>query len=401
MTALHLCLTHMRHRGTGGTERVLNQTSAALVERGHRVTILCRSHEDPPAPGVEFVVLKSPAFGAGARLWAFARAVERHLASHRSDYDLVYGLGRTWSQDVLRLGAGLHATYMEQAHRATRTRGERLLGLGARKQRLAARVEKRQFASGTDALVLCNSELVRGDLLRRYPVDPDRVRVIHNAANTDRFHPRHRMEGGAQLRKEIGIEPETPVVLFLGTGYARKGLEEVLAVFPRLLEQRPDARLLVVGYDSDRPRYEAKARVAGFADRAHFLGGRRDPEVCFGAGDVYVLPTRNDPFANSTVEALASGLPVITTRTNGGCERVEEGRSGSVIDFGDRDALGRALVHWLDPAHLEPGRKEARRAAEAWSARTAMDATCRLLEEEAARLASIATPAPQSTRTPR
>lgn len=388
MSPLHLCLTHMRHRGTGGTERVLNQTAAALVGRGHRVTILCRSHEDVPAPGVEFVVLKSPALGAGARLWAFARAVERHLASHRGAYDLVYGLGRTWTQDVLRLGGGLHATYMELAHRATRTPGQRLLGLGARKQRLAARVEKRQFAEGSSSLVICNSERVRGDLLGRYPVDPDRVRVIHNAADVDRFHPRHRGEGGAQLRRDLGIEPDAPVVLFLGTGYARKGLGELLSVFPGVLGQRPETRLLVVGYDSDRPRYEALARAEGFGDRAHFLGGRRDPEVCFGAGDVYVLPTRNDPFANSTVEALASGLPVITTRTNGGCERIEEGRSGSVVDFGDRDALAAALGHWLMPEHLEPGRREARRAAETWTATAAMEATCTLLEKEAARLAS-------------
>lgn len=382
---MRVALVHMRHAKSGGTERYLDRISGFLADRGHDVTIVCRSHAEPSRAGVRFAVLHPLAVGAAWRSWSFARAVERHVAS--ADYDVVYGLGRTWSQDVLRLGGGLQRTYLELAHDATRTPVERALGLGKLKQAVALRLEERALGpprngtaggsgsaaeprgAGARTRVIVNSEMVRRDVLARYALDPARVVTIHNGVDLERFHPRLRAAGaaGAALRAELGLARDDLAVLFLGTGYARKGLDIVLAAFPALAAAEPRASLVVCGFDSDRPRHEARAAELGIADRARFLGGRLDPEAVYAACDLYVLPTRYDPFANATLEALACGLPVITSASNGGAELLTPGVEGAVVDVtaaGAEAALERALLAWSRDGRARAAAGAARALAE-------------------------------------
>jgi UDP-glucose:(heptosyl)LPS alpha-1,3-glucosyltransferase len=342
---MRLALVHLRHAGTGGTERYLDQVAAYMAERGHAVTIVCRRHETAPHPGVRFVVLRPLALGAAWRMWSFAAAVERHVRD--AAYDLVFGLGKTWSHDVIRLGGGCHQTYLELAHAATLGPWERRIAGGRLKHRLALAIERRALAPGRFVRVVTNSDLVKRDVMARHGVAADRIDVIYNGVDLERFHPRQRAGAGARLRAACGFAAENVVLLFLGTGYGRKGLGALLEAFPQLLRERPNARLLVVGYDSGAGRFEQRARELGVAAATRFLGGRRDAEACYGAADLYVLPTRYDPFANSTLEALASGLPVITTSTNGASELLEEGEHGSVLrDAGNVQDLLRSLRFW-------------------------------------------------------
>lgn len=378
---MRIALIHMRHAPSGGTERYLNLLSAHLADAGHEPVIVCRSHAEPHHAGVRFVRLRPFSLGAAARLWKFAEAVEAHVA--RTPYDLVFGLGKTWSHDVIRMGGGCQETYLETAHEATRTRLDRLLNKGARKGRLGLEIERRALAPGAYRTVITNSELVRRDAMARHAIPSDRIRVIHNGCDTQLFHPRLRRGAGAELRRSLGWGADEEVLLFLGTGYGRKGLDLVLEAAARLAPTRPGLRLLVVGYDSARPAWEARAAKLGLARRAAFLGGRSDPEACFGAADVYALPTRYDPFANSTVEAMACGLPTITTRTNGGCELIEEGLEGSVLsETPTAEELAERVAYWIE--HRERGAAAARRRALANRAEDKLEETRELLEELAA-----------------
>ncbi|MFT7487581.1 MAG: UDP-glucose:(heptosyl)LPS alpha-1,3-glucosyltransferase, partial [Candidatus Paceibacteria bacterium] len=315
---MKIALVHMRHAASGGTERYLNLLSSHLAEAGHEPIIVCRSHGEPQHPAVQFVRLRPFSIGAAARMWNFARAVEKHV--NEVPYDVVFGLGKTWSQDIIRMGGGCHQTYLDLAHEATRSPVERILRKGARKQRLALEIERRAFLPGAYQQVITNSRLTREDAMQRHGIPADKIHVIHNGTDTERFHPSLRAGIGLELRRSLGWKGAEEVLLFLGTGYGRKGLDHVLAGTAQLAKSRPLLRLLVVGYDSSRAQWEARAEQLGVADRCQFLGGRSDPEACYGAADVYILPTRYDPFANSTIEALACGLPTITTASNGGSE---------------------------------------------------------------------------------
>ena len=325
-------------------------------------------------------MLRPPSLGGAWRTWAFARAVERHVAS--AAYDVVFSLGRTWTHDVIRLGGGCHSTYLELNRNggARRRRG----WLDRLRDRVVLDIERRGLAPGAYAAVVTNSRMVKKDVMQRHAVPEDRVTVIYNGVDLQRFHPERRRQG-AVLRRDCGFADGDLVVLFLGTGYSRKGLAPLLEVFPAFLRVCPRARLLVVGYDSQRRHFERQAERNGIAAAVRFLGGRRDAEACFGASDIYALPTRYDPFANSTLEALACGLPVVTTSANGASELIDPGRHGSVIAApAAAEALYRELVFWSDAERRSGAARESRLLAERFpQGRTAADSAA-LLEAVAA-----------------
>jgi UDP-glucose:(heptosyl)LPS alpha-1,3-glucosyltransferase len=144
----------------------------------------------------------------------------------------------------------------------------------------------------------------------------------------------------------------------VGSGFERKGLATAIEALPRL----GDARLIVIGR-GDEARYRALAERLGVGDRVRWLGLRRDVERWYAAADVLVLPARYEPFGNVHLEALASGLSVVTTSAAGGSEIVEEGKTGAVVPPDAPMALAQAVakLRAMDPV----GRAEAaRRAAE-------------------------------------
>ncbi len=340
---MKVALVHLRHSQTGGTERHLNQIAAHLAERGDEVTIVCRSHEEAPHPGVRFDVLRSPAPGATWRMWQFAGDVERHVMA--SSYDVVYALGRTWTHDAIRLGGGCHRTYLELAHAATQAPWERWTGRGWLKQRVALALEARGLAPGAYQRVVVNSEMVKRDVIARHGVPDAMIDVIYNGVDLERFHPERYRAAAVALRQSCGFAPDDFVILFLGSGYGRKGLGQLLQAFATMCRRVERARLMVVGYDSAQAFYEAQAVQLGITAKTRFRGGRRDAEVCYAAADLYVLPSLYDPFANSTLEALAAGVPVITTRANGGHEILTHREDGSVVSH---DGLVEELRFWSD-----------------------------------------------------
>ena len=375
----------MRHARSGGTERYLDQLAAFLAGAGHEVTILCRRHVEAPHPLVRFEVLRPIAVGGAWRMWSFALAVEEFVSARRGDFDLVVGLGKTWSHDVMRLGGGVQRTYLELAHRATREGPEKLIARFDLKQRFACAIEERALRPGAARKWICNSAMVRRDVLARFALPEADVVVVHNGVDPERFHPRLRASEGAELRRALGLLPDELVVLFLGTGYGRKGLRRALEGFALAQRAGARARLLVVGYDSALERYRSLAGELGVAERCLFLGGRGDAPACFAASDLYVLPTLYDPFANSTLEALASGLPVLTSDTNGAAELLTPGREGEVSAQGETDAqFAERLARWLDRERVEAARPHARALAEANSDALAMRRTWSVLEQAAA-----------------
>ena len=376
---LDIAITHMRHAMTGGVERYLNYIASYLADLGHNVTIICRSHKEKPHPKVSFVVLRPLAFGSAHRIKTFADAVEKHLKSHR--YDIVYGLGRTYSQDVMRLSGGSHLTYLEKSHYLTHNRFLDYLSLSFLRHKVKIDIERKALTSHLPRKVICNSNMVKQDIMKRYGVPEERLVVIHNGTDIDRFNADNHREKVEELCKQLSLAETERVCLFLGTGYKRKGLDLVMKAFSKYLRRNPECKLLVAGYDSDIAEFKDLATKLSISDSTIFLGGRRDPEVLFAASDLYLLPTRYDPFANSTVEALASGLPVITSENNGGCELIAQNSNGSVIKLSGNEvnALFEAIVYWMEDETLARGSIEARKVAEQNEVNGKLKVTAQLL----------------------
>lgn len=328
---MKIALIHMRHAASGGTERFLNELSRYLAERGEDVTIICRSHVAPSHPAIRFVRLRPFSLGKAHRIWRFAQAVERHV--NAADYDLVYALGKTWTHDMLRIGGGTTHHHLASMQR-------RRLRF---KDKIAMRIEARAMAPGAYYHVVSNSWQSDSEIAEAYEVPAARRSVIHNFVDTRRFDRQRLGTEVDALGRQLGLDNNTPVLLFLGTGYRRKGLEPTLEAFARL---EVEATLLVVGRDSQQAEYEAHARHLGIAEKCHFLGEQSAPERYFALADCYVLPARYEPFGFTVLEALACGTPVITTQSCGAKEVVTP-EVATVIDGADDvAALSEAMAHW-------------------------------------------------------
>ncbi len=354
---LDVALVYPRHAADGGVERNLDQLAGHLCRRGHAVRILCRRHGEPPHPALRFARIRTRGLNPAARRRSFAAGVAARLA--REPADVVYDFGRSWSGDAIRMGSGCHATYLERMGHAP-----------SRKDRIELELERRALDPARVRAVVTNSAMVRRDVIDRYGLAPHLVRVIANGVDLQRFDRERHAEPARALRTGLGWSREARVALFLGTGFARKGLPTAL----RALAGADDTRLhlLVVGGDRHLADYRALADELGVGTRCAFLGLRRDVETCYAASDCFILPTRYDPFANSTLEALAMQLPVITSTDNGGSEVLDPACGSVIADPDDIPAWSTALARWLSDSTRVDARPTCRAVAEANRAELAL-----------------------------
>lgn len=181
-------------------------------------------------------------------------------------------------------------------------------------------------------------------------VPPERVRVVGNGVDLERFQPGDRVAARSALR----LPQAARVLVSVGGLCERKGFHRVIACLPALLAQGSDIHLLVVGGPSPEgdwtERLQVQVRELGLADRVHFTGPLppQDLPQVLSAADVFVLATRNEGWANVFLEAMAIGLPVVTTDVGGNAEVVCGPELGRVVPFGDEAALTSALQEALD-----------------------------------------------------
>ena len=204
--------------------------------------------------------------------------------------------------------------------------------------------------------ISANSERTGNDLVRFYGADPAKIKVIYNGVDAERFSPANARHRG-EVRRRYGIPEDALVVLFVGE-YRRKGLATVVRAVGHLDD--PRVHLLAVGR-GDAEHYRILAAQAGIGGRATFAGPTRDVERVFGAADLFAFPTYYEPFGMVITEAMASGLPVITPRSAGASEMIEDGVSGLLLDRpGDPEELGGKIRSLLSG---EAGRREMGRRA--------------------------------------
>jgi glycosyltransferase involved in cell wall biosynthesis len=212
-------------------------------------------------------------------------------------------------------------------------------------------------------VVVAVSNLHRDDLVREAHVPPDRIHVVHNGVDTSEFTPPVSEAERAMLREALGLPAAARLLLFAGDlRTPRKGLDTILRALPAL---PGDVRLIVAG-DARRSPFPAVARDAGLADRVQFIGFRRDLAAVMRACDIFVLPTHFDTFGLPILEAMACGLPPITTVLAGASEVITSGVDGLVIDDPDDAQAVAASVSELldDPARHRAMSVAARATAE-------------------------------------
>lgn len=286
------------------------------------------------------------------RLAEFLRNAERFLRD--SAYDVVHAIAPLPNADVYQPRGGSVRETIEQNIALRDTAAgraiKRLTVAMNAKQRMLLRLERGICRDGGPTIAAV-SQYVAEQFARHYGLRPPRVRVVFNGVTWRETNDAQRAEDRARVRRDLQVGSQAPLMLCVAHNFKLKGVSrliEALAILKRA--GRGDVIAAVVGRDDARP-YEAQARRLGVAEQVRFAGAVADITPFLNAADGCVHPTSYDPCSRIVLEALANGIPVVSTRQNGASEVVDEGRTGFVLDsYRDIDAMADRIRRIADGA---------------------------------------------------
>ena len=366
---MKIALVRARYNPFGGAERFAARAMRALAADAAHATdiaVLARRWQDVEAtdvaPAVRLVRCDPFYLGSVWRDASFAAAVRRRLEAER--FDLVQSHERIVGLPIYRAGDGVHAAWLERRARAAGLSTRLAIAFNPH-HRYLMRVERAMFEHAGVRVVICNSEMVRGEIAERFAIDRDKLVLIRNGVDLERFDPSARDLHRDPMRARLRIDDDAIVFAMVGSGFERKGVSLAL----QALRACPRAALVVVGDDKHRRRYEAEARSLGIASRVRFVGSVADPLPYHAMADCLLAPALYDPFPNAAMEALACGVPVIASDACGVAELLTDGIDGWVVGSGRVDALRVAMQAAIerDAPRSIAMRQAARRAAEPYS----------------------------------
>ena len=365
----------------GGAERYLVDLSHRLALEGHEVHVFARRWEEDSST-LQYHRIKTIPFPKSVCLLSFARQATRKMKAGR--FDLTFGVGNTLEVDVLQPHGGVHWAWFWRSLRAYDRpwlRAFRFLGrVLSMKQWVSGWIENSPYRREKLSRIIAISDMVKQDMISWYGIPSDRITVVYNGVDTNRFHPQNRKDRTA-IRKRHGIGEEI-VLLFVSNNFQMKGLGHLMRALSSLKRRgSPAFKLLVLGRDRQQP-YRRLARRLGLSGEAVFAGTTLEPEKYYGAADLLVHPSFYDACSLTVLEAMASGLPVITTSSNGAAGIVQQGREGFVIsDATDEGELEEKIAFFFHPHRREQASLAARSLAEDYSAERNWRAMKAIFEE--------------------
>jgi UDP-glucose:(heptosyl)LPS alpha-1,3-glucosyltransferase len=341
---MHIGLVKRSFRLHGGGERQIGYLIAGLLTQGHAVHLF--SEQPPPSEqpvGVTYHALAAIPAPRAFRPLSFALRVRSAL--QHAGLAVVQSFDRTLGQQIYRAGEGVHREWLQCKRRSlpALARGWSQFSLF---DRVLLALERRVFCQ--TPIIITNSQRGQEEIGRHYGVPGTRMLTIYNGVDTDRFHAGVRHRFRETQRAAWGVSSADLVLLFVGSGFHRKGLGCLIEAMGELRRRGvTNVRLVVVGKGRLTP-YQRLTRKVAVADVVRFEGLRADVERCYAGADLFVLPTLYDPFANTCLEAMACGLPVLTTAVNGATELMRDGMDGCVLgDAPSAEAVADVLQRML------------------------------------------------------
>ncbi len=316
---------------TGGAEAYLKRFAQAASALGHECILFATKDWPKGEWPCAFKKIKH-----GEAPLEFA--LELTSADPKRECDVLFSLERVLACDCYRAGDGVHAAWLQR-----RAKYESRLRSWWRsrdnKHHELLKLEETMFKGESARAVIANSQMVKDEIVRHFEYPADQIHVIYNGV-PPALSIEEAAAARAEVRKELGLQEQDYVVLFAGSGWDRKGLRYAVEAANEAAIAKPV--LLVAG--SGNPRKMPKS------ERTRYLGPVKGLARYLAAADAFILPTIYDPFSNASLEAMAAGLPVITTTANGFAEIIESGVEGDVVsEPSDVLALAQAIERWSSP----------------------------------------------------
>jgi len=326
----------------GGAEQFAAELTGQLCNRTDYTFQVFANRWEAGSDPITFTKIPIISFPKFLTTLSFAWFVERRLQERR--FDLVHSHERIFAADVFTLHGIPHRYWINHV------RQKRAMSLY---DMATAWVERKLVMEDRCKKFIAVSELTRQIFLSEYPVDPARVTIIHPGVHLSDSRQKNKSDVRTDIRRELGIGKDEPVVVFSSMNFEIKGLDDIISSLGRLRGQNRRCKLIVAG-KGDVKKYERLATGAGIADDVIFTGvvGRERMDNLYLAGDLYVMLSKFDTFGMVVLEAMAAGLPVIVSSQVGARDLVKEGENGFVItDASDHDLIASKIQYLCDESN--------------------------------------------------
>ena len=351
-------MIRQRYTPFGGAERFVENALNALQKKADiELTLITRKWDGADNPNVKKIICDPFYIGRLWRDWSFARCACRTVKS--KDFDLVQSHERVPCGDIYRAGDGVHSEWLNQRKKITPV-WKQWVTQYSPYHRYLLRQEQRVFEGDDRKVIIAISSMVKNDILRHYAPKAT-IHTIINSVDLDRFHPKHRNKFRSEILTSLGLTENNKIILFVGSGFHRKGLLTLLDALPLTPKH---IHLVVVGQDKHIRSYQKITRQHGVGDRVHFIGPVNDPIPYYASADLFTFPTFYEPFSNAVLEAMASGLPVIISNTCGAKDLISQDINGKILALDNPVDWSTIISEYLHDQKLQEMRQSARKTAE-------------------------------------
>jgi UDP-glucose:(heptosyl)LPS alpha-1,3-glucosyltransferase len=353
---MKIAIIRRKYTFHGGAEGFSQALIKQLSSAGNEIHIYAIEWENTTAKNIFFHKVPSITFNSFLRDLTFAVFSYFILRKHRKQYDIIQSHDKTMYQDIYRAGDGCHIEWLKQRRQRMGLAGKLSILLNPY-HLLILNLEHKIFSRRRYKKIIAISEMVKRNIIDNYGVSSDDIEVIYNGVDTERFHPDNIKKYRSGIRKQYSLSESDFVVLFVGSGFERKGVEHLIKAVESISEP---VAVLIVGKG---PGNKFKGLIV--RQNVIFCGPQKEIEKFYAAADIFVFPAIYEPFGNVHLEALASGLPVITTKNSGAAEIIEDGKNGFAVDVPeDFNVIAERIRFFFDEDKLRSAREHARKTAE-------------------------------------
>ncbi len=335
----------------GGAEQYVKDLSRRVCEQGHEIHIFTLKSGVDNRDNLRIHLLKAPRRPKFLRTIWFA--INCRTRVRREKFDIIHSFGRTWGMDVFQPLGGSQMASLRGNIRSINNpliKGLRVLSYICSLRRIVYfLVESVQMREAR--MVISISAMVKKDLNKFTNLASGKIKIVRNGVSLEKFHPRNRKKYREPIRNKLGLTEKDILIIFVAHNFRLKGLRPLIKTLARLRDIHPATsfRLGVLGEGKKR-KFSRYAHRCGIADKVIFIGSTDHAPAYYAAADISVHPSFYDPSALVVLEAMATGLPVITTTYCGTSEIIEDGQEGFVVaDPNDIKGLAVRILELVDP----------------------------------------------------
>jgi UDP-glucose:(heptosyl)LPS alpha-1,3-glucosyltransferase len=355
-----IAIVRKRYTFHGGAEGFSQSLISKLADTGNEVHIYAIKWDvTPQSSNIFFHKVPAIEFNSFLRDLTFSISSFYLLRKRRKYFDVIQSHDKTLYQDIYRAGDGCHIEWLKQRWKRAGIVGKFSIIFNPYHW-LILFLERMIFKRHRYKKILAISDLVKRNIIDNYHLNENDIALIYNGVDLERFHPKNRNLYRGEIRNKYSIDKSEFVALSVGSGFERKGVEFLLKAVELIPMQ---ITVLLVGKSSGNSFKDLAGK-----QRLIFCGPQKEIHKYYAASDVFVLPAIYEPFGNVHLEALASGLPVITTKNSGASEIIENGIQGFVIEKPENiEGIAGRIIELMNGDMNQRMSLEARKLAEMFS----------------------------------